>query len=250
MFRNAILTISMLMGVQAFGMEAPLQPDMIQDLSTLQGLPTDVKGCIFKHLATADIAEMEREILVLAATNKQLINRPQIMIAILDAVSQKVKYTAHVVQLVQRLQTRKKTLPIIQDAAIGLWLTKIRKSLCDGALLYELISEGCTNSFESYNPTQYIKKALQNGHIDLDWRHHGQEYHNSLMRACHDNETVIALLFINAGASIDWRTMCTSKQLNALEANCPYIKFAIDDAFAARKKKLALKQPVKQLAKS
>ena len=246
MVNYLLFTLCTLVSMPIMGMEMPSHPVMeYYNPATLIGLPADVKAHIFSFLASGDIVEMERQILILGATNKQLLNSPTVILAIINAVAKKVRYTAYAVQLAQRLQTRTKTLPVMQDPAIGAWLAKTKSSLQDGAKMYQLISEGPRQGEIFTSPIKecLLNDWLENRQIDLDWQHPTEQYKTALMWACHDNKTNIAFLLLAIGASIDWRTNCTVAQLNTLEANCPLMKIKIDNAFAARKKQLALKQP-------
>lgn len=231
--RNTILALSMLFGAQAIiAMEqAPQMPKSSQDTATLSTLPAEIKGYLLRFAIDGDLADMERGILVAAATSKSMLNDPRTMLEILNWVSQKVKYTAHAVQLAERLQTRTTTLPVMQNQAVVDWIARTRKKLVLGRELYNASKTPAhhTSSVE----VDLIKSYLENPNIDMDWQNSEGQYKTALIKACYMNQPFYAELLLSAGASIDWYKSsftligCTG--------------WMVDKLYKARKEKLALK---------
>ena len=262
--KKVLITLGALIFMPIIGMELVAQPKPSEQdiIATLVGLPADIKGYLLQYLATADIAETEREILVVAATHKQLINNPHVMIAILKAVRKKVTYTAHAVEFAERLQGKTKTLPVMQHEAVVKWLKVTKSQLVDGENLYMATFKSRESDEENLRQVNRIRHYLENKNVDLNWENPGSYYKTALEGACFGsfnssaiNSTVITIL-LEAGASIErlkYKDIFSGDGLEdnyfdvaGLDHKDLGIQKRIANALETRKQKSALKQRAKQ----
>lgn len=255
--KKALLAFSIFfICTQAFGMEAPPLKAKAQvlppNMATFVGLPDDVKGCLLQHLATADITETEREILVLAATNKQLINNPQVMIAILNAVAQKVAYTAHAIELAERLQKKEKTLPVMKNETVGKWIAgaKAQLKIVPG---FRLAMAGYGLQTKDINNATYIRlrferilRYLDDKNLDINCQSILKR--TFLMECLREDYGLYAIkLCISLGVNIDIPDYSGKTCLQvATENRRNDVVTLLQQVQEIRKQKLALKQMVKQ----
>lgn len=160
----------MLMGAQmSVAMEQTPQKYAGNSLTTLQGLPSDIKGYLLPFAITGNQMQMEQAIFTLAATCKQLnkaLNNPQVMLTILNAITDKSPYVAHSVALAERLQMKEKTLPVMQDPLIVAWIVKTRASLENGPELYSLVQFSIA---PIENDIERLKNYFKNRNIDINY---------------------------------------------------------------------------------
>ena len=190
--KNTIVTLSMLMGIQAFAMEMPQQPGTEYfNHATLLGLQADVKGYLLSYAVQGSQMQMEQAIFTLAATNKQLINIPSVMIAILNNVLQKSPYVAHAVALAERLQTKEKTLPVMKNPLIVDWTIKMRGGLKNGQELYRISAS---------NPVGVEDKFVSDRNLDLNYQDIMIRKRTPLMVAAESGLPDMVRILLDAGA--------------------------------------------------
>lgn len=134
--KNTILALSMLIGAQAaVAMEQAPQKPTECSMGILKNLPADIQGYLLQFVPHGKQIEMEKAIFTLASTSKQfnaLINKPHVMIELLNAVAEKSPYVAHAVALAERLQTKEKMLPVMKSPAVVAWIAEAKNSLVNG----------------------------------------------------------------------------------------------------------------------
>jgi hypothetical protein len=150
------------MGAQAFGMEQASQKPAECSMGILKNLPVDIQGYLLQFVQHGKQIEMEKAIFTLASTSKQfntLINKPQVMLAILNAVAEGSPYVAHSVALAERLQTKEKTLPVMKSPAVVAWIARAKNSLVNGSEFFTAVR---------LEPEAFVTNHLLNRNIELN----------------------------------------------------------------------------------
>ena len=117
--KKVLITLTVLLGTSLFGAERSTQRASAQTTAAnLEGLPKDIQRYLIPFIASGNI---EQGLLTTAAINKsfnKLINDPQIMLQTLNWILANTRYTANAISLAERLQQKKKTLPVMNDPQI------------------------------------------------------------------------------------------------------------------------------------
>ena len=189
--KSIFLALSTLVSASLFAAEAP-PAKPAYPITSLAGLPTELKGYLLPFIASGNI---EQGILTTAAINKTFyntINSPTIMLSFLNWILDSSRYTANAIDLAERLQMKKKTLPIMDKAPIVAWIAATQGQLKHGQELFDA-------AFEDERETVTDLLTLKN--IDLNWRSRDQENRTPLLQATRDLHQNIAHQLIKAGAN-------------------------------------------------
>ena len=163
--KNALSTLILFTFAQLPGAERP------QNLSPLQALPHDLKGYLMPFIASGDV---ERGIVTAASISRSFhnaINDPSLMRAILDWVLANARYTAHAVDLAERLQKKHFLLPVMKDQQIVNWISKTKARLQNGKELFKAIQLNYELEGEEVEKVsmEEITDLLKNKNINLNW---------------------------------------------------------------------------------
>lgn len=175
---------------------------------SIQDLPHDLKGYLLpfivsQHTRFSDgifavkdhFIPAPEDFITAATINKSFhkaVNDPGHMLAALQWILHNARYTAHAVDLVEKLQKKKATLPVLHDRKIIAWLAQTKSMLQDGQRLYKSVQ----NEREAY-----VFECLANRHIDLNYR--SQNGSTPLMICGYVGTKEIIKEFLAAGPSLD-----------------------------------------------
>jgi ankyrin repeat protein len=165
----------------------------IESTASLQGLPSGLQGIILSFTASShsysDIKQLAQNIAHLAQTDRALyatLNDPNTIIAILNALP----YTINALTLIEFLQNKPGSLPVMKNPKIHAWIADAKKKLVFGKELTE-----ATNA----NNANDVAALIKNPNINLNWVN--EAGNTALMRAAFKNNKEIAALLIAVGAN-------------------------------------------------
>jgi hypothetical protein len=205
---NALKSIFILslfvFGQLSLAMQLPTQKKEITP--TLGGLPLDLKKYLMPFVASGFPAFAARGMVNFAGINKEfngIANDETRMLALLQDYHQRAPYTAHVVDLGDRLKAKPKTLPVMRkkEGPLKDMLVILRNQLRDGSNLYSAARE---------NNVSNLCQLLKKNNIDLNWN--GSYFGETALRAAANDGKIQACgLILQAGANPDtlgWNNDC------------------------------------------
>lgn len=192
LYKNIFVFSLMLCTHPSFGMQQPLQKKEISP--SLGGLPPDLKRYLMPFVASGFPTFAARGMVNFAGINKEfngIANDETRMLALLQDYHQRAPYTAHVVDLGDRLKAKPKTFPVMENTALKVMLLMLKNKLGAGGNLYSAALEGNCSK---------ICQLLKHEDIDLNWNksHFGE---TALRTAANYGKIQACRLILQAGAN-------------------------------------------------
>lgn len=173
---------------QTYSMEQAPQLSQTYNFATFSGLPVELKEYLLPFVVSGPLKYMLRGLYNLAALDKKnhaRINDPQRMIRILNSLPR----ICNGISLIERLQKKQKSLPVLQSKDVQQWLTSAKNMpLKNGPELMDAIDD--------FYALKSVRKLLQKKDINLHW----YSYRNTLLsRAITNADAQTVIEFLNAG---------------------------------------------------
>lgn len=196
---SKILLILITINFQLSGMQPPVRQPEEASFNTL---PLEIKQLFVPLVTSSNVPEVAKTVLSLNHTNRFWRNAVRSEAGLICILEQ-MPYTANAIDLVELLEKKAKSLPVVQSKKIVTWVQAAKNQLRYGSNLFTQVALA--------QDTKEFEELMADKHINLNWpfRYWGSaalcfiDGTTPLMAAAGKNKLAMAEKLIAAGANVN-----------------------------------------------